>query len=215
MNSNIINELKSTSLLEVHSVTQSMSVDKRGNLLSDGWKVSPFFHTTGVIRWDLFLSFHYKGHEYNRDNPYAEKNRRDAIAALIRKSKECLGLKSRDLQYFGVTEMQGERCHTHTLIHNRDNSISVRLLRDTILKLIDWDVVTIPEGKLNEAIVTIQSSKKAAAYTSKLNKNDLEIQSIHFSKDFIKFANKMGKPALTRNYPLSAPFELRADQIPF
>src|SRR5690554_5975306 len=83
-----------------------------------GLKVNPFFHTICEIPFRIFLSFHYRTSKYHGNTLNAISSRKRVIRDLIYKTRKEMGLKAKDIHFFGSAE-QGisNRVHTHTLLY--------------------------------------------------------------------------------------------------
>jgi len=171
-------------------ISRNIDLDAHGARFKE-FNVSPFFYTLEKIPWDIFMTFHYKGRDFNRDDEWAEKNRRSIIFRLINDSRKTLSLSKHDLQFFGTTEKKWGRCHTHTLIHiKRKAGKNQDLVRNTIQAHIPWDIVTIPEKSTRENANQIVNDPIAvSAYISKFNGNEIDAAPIHFSRDFVNFVS--------------------------
>ncbi len=183
----VINDLK--------LISDRLSLDEAGNIKLDNWTLDPFFEPIIRIKnWSLFLTFHYRWRNLYEES--AEKERRMQIHTMFNNTRLDLGLSSNDLQYYGVTEMQGGRCHTHTVCLSKSGA-DPKLLIETVKRVQPYEMFIPNKNTEEKATDIIQEPLKLISYISKINKNDLECKFIHHSKDFINFYKNYVKYQVT------------------
>ena len=196
---------------------------QNGFIQHDGYDVSPVFYHIKNIKWDLFLSLHFNHPNLFRDTEYAETQRWLFFKHLVKNTCKVLRIPRNDLQYFGTTEKQQQRCHLHALVYIKKKApVSLEKVRANMQTLIEKDetvafptVCTICRTSLNKitgkcskckkgvsirdkssmerAIQIVKSPAEVAAYLSKFNKNDMDCIPIHHSKKFPEFLEDHGK----------------------
>jgi hypothetical protein len=169
------------------TIKDTYVTSNHGFLYYGKYKTSPIFYHIKDIKWNLFLSIHFKTPTYYSDNEDAERNRRLLFKKIISETCDRLNLATNDLQYVATTEKQQYRCHYHSLIYiKKKSNVCVSLVRQTIQNLLNEKNVAIkdPSEKGNQIVI---EHEEVAAYISKFNKNDMDCIPIHHSKKFIRF----------------------------
>ena len=154
-----------------------------------GNRLDPIFYKTCLFGGHIFWTNHYRSQDYYLDSEFAEKNRRRLIKRIIKWVKQFLGLNANDIQYFGMTEKKGFRCHTHTIIAIKkkcgDIADKVRSAIELFTSLTPQ--VTYDRATRQEANQIIINAVGVAAYISKINRNELECPMWHHSPKFFDY----------------------------
>lgn len=170
----------------MQTITNRTTISE-GSISFNNYKVDPLFYSLRKARWDIFLTFHYKGADYCLDSEFAEKNRRMLIKKVIVGTLKYLHQPRNDIQYVGFTEKINGRCHTHTVLNIRDKSpICAETIADTIKLLLPQDIIRQNPQDKEKQVEIIRDSESAAAYISKFNSNDLKIHKMHYSSRFVE-----------------------------
>lgn len=173
----------------MQTITNLTTISDR-SISFNNYEVDPLFYSLRKARWDIFLTFHYKGEDYCLDNEFAEKNRRMLIKKVIVGTLKYLHQPRNDIQYVGFTEKINGRCHTHTVLHIKDKSpICAKTIADTIKLLLPQKNIRQNPQDNDKQVEIIRDSESAAAYISKFNSNDLKIHKIHHSSRLFEWIN--------------------------
>jgi hypothetical protein len=156
-----------------------------------------WFYHLNQIKFDLFLTLHFKQEKLYKNTLEADCNRRKLFRNTFGNVAMYLKIPHKALFYFGITELDcKDRMHAHILLKKRkDVKISLEELVQAIQKTIDTKCYRKINNQIPRSVEIIKNSNDATNYILKIKTNAEYTHRIkenyYHSKNFVQICDYM------------------------